>query len=126
MCHQCISGSDPVSFQQLYDLLHKKRNHVCLVDVRDFNETACGTIEYAHKIPLPELSEALNLEPQEFQKKYRFPKPSKEDPNVLIVTYCWDGTRGEVGASMFSALGYQSVLCYYGGLLEWNHRQSQL
>ena len=81
-----------------------------IFDVRNPDERAEGQIPTSVPVPLPELSEALQLSDEEFAAKYGAPKPTKE---TLIVTHCKGGTRSGKAMDAARALGYEWYASFY-------------
>ena len=78
---------------------------VLLVDVRDANETASGSIEGAHLIPLDKLRAD--------------PDAALPDRDARIVFICAKGIRSLTAAKLADRLGYTNVFNVDGGLAAW-------
>lgn len=75
-----------------------------LIDVREVNEVAQGSIPSSVNLPLSELPKALNLPAEEFYKKFGFSKPGRDDE---IVMYCRSGMRSASACDIFKANGWK-------------------
>ncbi|XP_022242233.1 thiosulfate sulfurtransferase/rhodanese-like domain-containing protein 1 [Limulus polyphemus] len=108
-----------IKFEELCNLL--KTSKITLLDVRTFQElTDVGLIPGSMNIPLAELENAFHLSPDEFQNKYGFLQPSKNDESIVIT--CRSGRRAKEGVEKMEKLGYNKVRCYCGSFLEWKEK----
>ncbi|QDZ25308.1 hypothetical protein HOP50_16g78560 [Chloropicon primus] len=92
------------------------RTHV--YDVRRHDELSLfGTFEGAKHLPSGHTPHGLHLSEEEWEKKFRHPKPASHDVIVLI---CNTGLRSKWVAHLFLDLGYAKV--YYGkdGTNSWH------
>jgi len=113
------NGIEIITKEQLQQKLANKQklqNKSYLIDVREGYEYANAKIETAVNLPLSQIEAAIKLTPEEFQKKYNFPKLQVTDE---IITYCRSGVRAQKAAILFKKLGYQQVKNYKGSALEW-------
>lgn len=78
---------------------------VLLVDVRDPNETASGSIDGARLIPLDKLRAD--------------PDAALPDRDARIVFICAKGIRSLTAAKLADRLGYTNVFNVDGGLAAW-------
>lgn len=92
---------------------------ILLIDVREPDEVALGSIPSAVNLPLSRLDEALapNFHPGEFQKEFAFPKPL---PAQKIIFFCRSGKRSATACELAGKDGYANVRNYVGSMLEWN------
>ena len=80
-----------------------------LIDVREPNEHAAGTIPGAHLIPIGQLVERIS---------------SVAAPDEPVVLYCAVGARSAAGAEALIGLGYREVRNLVGGYNSWAfHKQ---
>lgn len=79
---------------------------VQLVDVRDPNETASGSIEGAHLIPMDQLRAD--------------PDAALPNRDARIVFVCAKGVRSLAAAKLAERLGYPNVFSLDGGLVAWS------
>lgn len=56
-----------------------------MIDVRETDEVIQGNIPSSVNLPMSELESGLKLEPGNFQRKFAFGKPRKDQP---IIVYC--------------------------------------
>ncbi len=77
--------------------------NVQIVDVRDPDETAKGSMEGAKLIPLPGFRDHIN----------------ELDPNHPVVLYCRSGFRSYVASRILRQHGFQSVYNWAGGYTLW-------
>jgi rhodanese-related sulfurtransferase len=116
-----------------------------IVDVREPDEVALGSIPSSVNLPLSELKEALspNFGQGDFQKvcrrrpqadrpsachaganeqKFAFTKPM---PNQNIVFFCRSGKRSASAAEQAGKNGYGNVRNYQGSWLDWQKREKE-
>jgi len=96
-------ASSRLTVDQL-DALRRDEPAVQVVDVRNPGETAGGTIEGAHELPLPALTASLDA----------------LDPAAPVVVYCAGGTRSQVAASVLRRAGFPDVSDLLGGFAAWH------
>ncbi|OMH84923.1 putative thiosulfate sulfurtransferase, mitochondrial [Zancudomyces culisetae] len=89
-----------------------------IIDVRNPGEYGSGHIPGAHNIPHTEISAALQLNDDEFEKKYNFKRPQKNDQDHPVVLYCLAGKRCLMAADAMQSLGYSSGVLVYEN--SWN------
>ena len=92
-----------------------------ILDIRNDNELVddgnlrdLGAKNWLH-IPTPELTQALELAPEEFKAKYNAEPLSKESN---IVVHCKGGGRSARMTPVLVEAGYKAV-DYPGGILKW-------
>ena len=86
-----------------------------LIDVREpYELEKYGSIPTSHNIPLDELSQALELPEEEFERQYGF-GINKE---VKIIFYCRSGARADQAATIAKSKGYNAIN-YLGSALDW-------
>ncbi|MBI4439837.1 hypothetical protein HY638_02605 [Candidatus Woesearchaeota archaeon] len=105
-----------ISREELKKLIDSKGKYV-LVDVRERAELAYGSIPTAHNIPFSEFRGAMEMDPEEFRKRYFFPRFLRND-NVIF--YCRSGGRSEKAAKYAIAKGHINAKNFAGGILEWS------
>eukprot|EP00088_Acartia_fossae_P030227 TRINITY_DN31201_c0_g1_i1.p1 TRINITY_DN31201_c0_g1~~TRINITY_DN31201_c0_g1_i1.p1 ORF type:complete len:166 (-),score=46.34 TRINITY_DN31201_c0_g1_i1:47-544(-) len=105
-----------VTFEALQVLLHEKR--IVLIDVRNPDELENdGTIPGSVNVPLPEIPEAFEMEPEAFKEKYKFDLPAKDRKDLVLT--CRSGRRILVAESKMKPLGYTHLRLYRGSFKDW-------
>ncbi|XP_076054405.1 rhodanese domain-containing protein CG4456-like [Oratosquilla oratoria] len=103
-----------ISFEELQARLHR----VVVLDVRRREEIQeNGGLPGAHCIPVQELEDALDMPDKEFLRKYSFPKPRPEDPNIVLT--CRSGNRVRKANDILLPKGFNKHRLYLGSFLEW-------
>ncbi|XP_078236417.1 thiosulfate sulfurtransferase/rhodanese-like domain-containing protein 3 [Pogona vitticeps] len=119
-CHFCTADNSKVSYKELKDLLESKS--VFLIDVREKWEIAeYGQIPGSISIPLGEIVEALQMNPQHFKERYSHDMPSKAD---CLVFSCLAGVRSNQALISAKTLGFSRAQHYAGGFKEWTEYES--
>jgi len=104
---------------ELKELIDKKGSYV-LIDVRQKEELAYGMIPTAHNVPLHEFEDAFKFSPKEFEARYHFAKPSKED---TIIFHCRTGSRSAQATAYMHSKGYTHAKNFrgsVGSVNEWS------
>ncbi|KAF8527872.1 Rhodanese-like domain-containing protein [Hysterangium stoloniferum] len=91
-----------------------------LIDVREADEVAQGTIPSAVSIPLSVLSTSLHIKGDEFHNQFGFLKPAY---NQEIIFYCRSGKRSASACDIATKHGYTNVKNYEGSWLDWVQRE---
>ncbi|AAW42492.1 hypothetical protein CNBC2130 [Cryptococcus deneoformans B-3501A] len=118
-------AKDPiVTYEELKPITQQPTDNILLVDVREPDEVALGSIPSAVNLPLSKLKEALDSHsnPGDFQREFAFPKPQ---PEQNIIFFCRSGRRSASAAEIANDKGYKSVRNYVGSWLDWSKRESQ-
>lgn len=87
-----------------------------LVDVREPGEVEGGAIPTAINIPVSSAPDALLMPEEEFDDKFGFEKPRKDQE---VVFYCKAGIRSRAAAEIARQAGYQKVGEYPGSWMDW-------
>ncbi|KAI5806927.1 Rhodanese-like domain-containing protein [Geopyxis carbonaria] len=87
-----------------------------LIDVREPSEYTAGYIPGAINIPIASQPDALLLQPDEFEDRFGFDKPSKK---AEVVFYCKAGIRSTAAAQIAVQEGYEKVGEYRGSWMDW-------
>lgn len=111
-----ISMVKIISLEELKKLIGSKGKYV-LVDVREKEELKYGVIPTAHNIPFSELKEALVMDPDEFKKRYGFPRFMRND-NVIF--YCRMGHRSAKATQHALDKGFANAKHFKGSVWEWS------
>ena len=88
-----------------------------LIDVREKDELKYGMIPTAKNISMSEIISAFGMEPDEFEKKFKFPKFRKDDN---IIFYCRTGGRSHLAAIMAISKGFVNSKNFKGSIWEWS------
>nr|XP_020653414.1 thiosulfate sulfurtransferase/rhodanese-like domain-containing protein 3 [Pogona vitticeps] len=119
-CHFCTADNSKVSYKELKGLLESKS--VFLIDVREKWEIAeYGQIPGSISIPLGEIVEALQMNPQHFKERYSHDMPSKAD---CLVFSCLAGVRSNQALISAKTLGFSRAQHYAGGFKGWTEYES--
>lgn len=96
--------------------------NILLVDVREPDESALGSIPSAVNLPLSRIDDVLTLgyNPGAFQKEFAFPKPAN---GQNIVFYCRSGKRSATACEVANRHGYLNTRNYVGSWLEWCEKE---
>lgn len=108
-------ASRSVNYDKLKKLIKEKSVH--LIDVREKHELLeTGVLPNSVNIPLGEIESALTMPRDEFKIKYNHNKPNSEEK---IIFSCRTGGRSGRAMQIALKLGYENVLNYDGGWLDW-------
>ncbi|XP_007899222.1 thiosulfate:glutathione sulfurtransferase [Callorhinchus milii] len=112
-----MSGTEEgISKDELLKMMAKGPAHI--FDVRTPAEVAeKGKIEGSINIPVDEVLDALNLDPEAFRKKYNAEKPKPEAENLVF--HCQKGMRGNKATQTAISLGYTRARNLIGGYGDW-------
>ncbi|XP_036172514.1 thiosulfate sulfurtransferase/rhodanese-like domain-containing protein 3 isoform X4 [Myotis myotis] len=112
----CTAVYKDVTYKELKNLLNSKK--IMLIDVRNTCEIIeCGKIPGSVNIPLNEVGEALQMNPEDFKEKYNEIKPSKSDS---LIFSCAAGLRSKKALDTAISLGFTRSQHYAGGWKEWS------
>jgi len=111
-----------VSTEELEKLIDSTEKFV-LIDVRKSSECKHGMIPSAHNVPIEEIPDAFALTDEEFEEKYKFVKPKKED---RIIFHCRTGRRSERVSQFVKGLGYKYVESYKDSTEGWAKTHSDV
>ncbi|KAG8925438.1 hypothetical protein FRC03_008827 [Tulasnella sp. 419] len=93
-----------------------------IIDVREPDEVAQGSIPSSVAIPLSTFEKSLALPDIEFEAKHGFNKPSKDQE---VIFYCRSGKRSETAAREAHRQGYTNVKNYSGSWLDWVAKEQE-
>jgi len=93
-----------------------------LIDVREPDEVAQGSIPSSVNLPLSVLANSMHLAPPAFYAQHGFQKPRKDQE---VVFYCRSGVRSATACDVAKRNGYQNVLNYQGSWLDWVSKESE-
>ncbi|XP_070538147.1 thiosulfate:glutathione sulfurtransferase-like isoform X3 [Ptychodera flava] len=109
-----------VDYEGLVALLQS--GDIQLIDVREPDELVeFGKIDKSYNIPLGELKDALDMDPEKFQEKYKFEMPGLSDTKMVFS--CRRGNRSAKALVAAISLGYTKARHYPGGWEEWSEKQ---
>ena len=88
-----------------------------LLDVRNTDEVKeNGKIPKSQVVPLPEITDAFQLDAEGFKSKYGFDKPAQD---AAIVTHCLKGGRAAKAKEALDSQGFSNVQVYSGSFTDW-------
>jgi len=93
-----------------------------LIDVREPDEVAQGSIPSSVNLPLSVLATDLQLPRHAFKEKHGFDKPRKEQE---ITFYCRSGKRSASAADVAKRNGFTNIQNYDGSWLDWVKREGK-
>ncbi|BGP18718.1 hypothetical protein JCM10213_009196 [Rhodosporidiobolus nylandii] len=95
---------------------------VLIIDVREPNEVALGSIPSSVNLPLSEFEKAIRLDEGDFVKHYGFRKPTKQQG---VITLCKAGVRAQTAVDLLKSAGYKWVRNYEGSYNDWQRHEQQ-
>ncbi|XP_012680017.1 thiosulfate sulfurtransferase/rhodanese-like domain-containing protein 3 [Clupea harengus] len=109
------SKETDVSYEQLKKLL--AAGTASVIDVREpWELREYGNIPGSINVPLGQVSNALQLSPEDFKEKYGGTMPSQTE-NVVFT--CLAGVRSKTALDTAASLGYSKVKHFPGGWQDW-------
>ncbi|KAJ1646886.1 thiosulfate sulfurtransferase activity protein [Coemansia erecta] len=110
------SNVQPISFETVKSISEGNSHdgrEIVIVDVRNPGEFSGGSIPKAINIPLPILSQELDLSPEAFKSKYEvdLPKPNSAENGIAV--HCQMGGRAAKAANTLESKGYTENLYIY-------------
>ncbi|WWC86229.1 uncharacterized protein L201_001102 [Kwoniella dendrophila CBS 6074] len=118
-------ANDPiVKYDELKPITQQPTDDILIVDVREPDEVALGSIPSSVNLPLSRLKDALDkgFNPGDFQKEFAFSKPTY-DQNIIF--FCRSGKRSANAAELANERGYPNVRNYSGSWLDWSKREGE-
>ncbi|KAF6821589.1 Thiosulfate sulfurtransferase RDL2, mitochondrial [Colletotrichum sojae] len=110
------TGSKLWNFEQMSELA-KSPKGVVIVDAREPGELEqTGFIPSAINIPVVTAPESFHMSEQDFEDRYGFARPGKEEE---LVFYCKAGVRSRALAALAREAGWKNVGEYPGSWLDW-------
>ncbi|GAA5858933.1 hypothetical protein JCM8547_007162 [Rhodosporidiobolus lusitaniae] len=110
----------PVSYDEVKQLADAPSDKILLVDVREPNEVALGSIPSSVNLPLSELEKGLRMDEGDFTRVYGFHKPTKQTP---LIYYCKAGIRAQTAVDLSKAAGFKWSRNYVGSYDDWVKRE---
>ncbi|KAI5475515.1 endoplasmic reticulum protein [Pseudohyphozyma bogoriensis] len=111
-----------ISYDELKPITKNPSDDVVVIDVREPDEVALGSIPSSVNIPLSDFEKSLSLDEGDFTKKHGFHKPGKTQK---IVFYCRSGKRSTTASDLARKAGFKGVRNYTGSWLEWSDKQKK-
>ncbi|KAK8865898.1 hypothetical protein IAR55_001046 [Kwoniella newhampshirensis] len=113
-----------IKYEELKPLTQQPTDDVLVIDVREPDEVALGSIPSAVNLPLSRLKDALDrgFNAGDFQKEFAFSKPTY-DQNIIF--FCRSGKRSANAAELASERGYPNIRNYQGSWLDWSKREGE-
>ncbi|KAI9635144.1 endoplasmic reticulum protein [Dioszegia hungarica] len=113
-----------ITYEELKPYTQQPTDDVLIVDVREPDEVALGSIPSAVSLPLSQLRDALdkNFGPGEFQKQFAFSKPLTSQN---LIFFCRSGKRSATASEWAHEKGYNNVRNYQGSWLDWSKREKE-
>ncbi|KIO30832.1 hypothetical protein M407DRAFT_242061 [Tulasnella calospora MUT 4182] len=111
-----------VSYKTVKKMSEQPSPNKYLIDVREPDEVAQGSIPSAVSIPLSGFGASLALPDIEFEAKHGFKKPGKDE---LVVFYCRSGKRSATASDEAHRRGWKNVKNYSGSWLDWVAKEQE-
>lgn len=109
-----------VSYEFIKKLSQQPSKEVYLIDVREPDEIAQGSIPSAVALPLSVLPASLQLKADEFFQKHGYVRPAH---NQEVIFYCRSGKRSATACDTAHRNGFTNVKNYEGSWLDWVERE---
>ncbi|KIJ45513.1 hypothetical protein M422DRAFT_29649 [Sphaerobolus stellatus SS14] len=109
-----------VSYEEVKRRSQEPTEDAYLIDVREADEIAQGSIPSAVSLPLSTLPSSLVLKPDEFFLKHAFLKPKRDQE---IIFYCRSGKRSTTACEIAEKHGFTNIKNYEGSWLDWVARE---
>ncbi|GAA5980004.1 hypothetical protein JCM11641_008260 [Rhodosporidiobolus odoratus] len=113
-------GGKPAVYGEVKALSDAPNDDVLIVDVREPNEVAMGSIPSSVNLPLSLFEKAIRLDEGDFVKEYGFRKPTKQQG---IITLCKAGIRAQTAVDLLKSAGYKWVRNYEGSYNDWQKNE---
>jgi rhodanese-related sulfurtransferase len=116
------SASEPdsavYSFPDIQSLAAKPDPNRILIDVREPGELqSTGKIPGSRNLPVTSAADAFFLSPEEFEERYGFERPGKDDE---VIFYCKAGVRSRAAARLARQAGFGGKVGEFpGSWIEW-------
>jgi len=116
-----IPPSKIYTFHEIEDLSSSPSSDRILIDVREPSEVLhTGRIPSAQNIPISSAPDAFFMSPEDFEDKFGFPRPSKQDE---VVFYCKAGVRSRAAARLAGQAGFGGKIGEFpGSWMEWERK----
>ncbi|GAA5883055.1 hypothetical protein JCM3774_001094 [Rhodotorula dairenensis] len=115
-------AGEKVTYSELKPLTQSPDDKILLIDVREPNEVALGSIPSSVNLPLSTFEKSLSMDEGDFTRVNGFHKPTKQQPMIF---YCRSGVRAQTAVDLAKAAGYKLSRNYEGSYLDWQkHEES--
>ncbi|WVR05868.1 hypothetical protein IAU60_002894 [Kwoniella sp. DSM 27419] len=113
-----------VKYEELKPITQQPSDDILILDVREPDEVALGSIPSSVNLPLSRLKDALDskMNPGDFQREFAFTKPTYDQK---IIVFCRSGKRSANAAEVAGEKGYKNVRNYVGSWLDWTKREGE-
>ncbi|GAA6021697.1 hypothetical protein JCM10207_008546 [Rhodosporidiobolus poonsookiae] len=115
-------NSQPVTYEELKPITKSPSDDILLIDVREPNEVALGSIPSSVNLPLSTFEKALRMDEGDFVREYGFRKPTKTQP---YITYCKAGVRAQTALDLAKSAGYKWGRNYEGSYNDWEKHEQK-
>ncbi|KAI1330840.1 Rhodanese-like domain-containing protein [Xylariaceae sp. FL0255] len=118
------TGSKIWTFEEIQTLSSSSPSGTTIIDVREPGELQqTGRIPGALNIPITTSPDAFHLSAEEFEDRFGFAQPEKEDE---VVFYCKAGVRSRAAAGIAREAGWTNVGEFPGSWLEWSGKGGEV
>lgn len=108
-----------INKDQMLSIVFESQNNktdTLIIDVREPNEVALGSIPSSINIPLGTIKDLFQFDNTLFNKSIGIDKPLLDRP---IILYCRSGRRSLEACKSLEELGYINISNYEGSWLNW-------
>ncbi|GAA5823985.1 hypothetical protein JCM11251_003369 [Rhodosporidiobolus azoricus] len=110
----------PVKYDEVKAISEAPDDKILIIDVREPNEVALGSIPSSVNLPLSEFEKAIRMDEGDFVKTYGFRKPTKQQG---LITLCKAGVRAQTALDLAKSAGYKWVRNYEGSYMDWEKHE---
>ncbi|XP_046637415.1 rhodanese domain-containing protein CG4456-like [Daphnia pulicaria] len=122
-CSEATVKLGSIDFESVKTGLDKKS--LTYIDVRNRSELQKdGMIVGSFNIPLPEVTNAFAMSPEDFKQKYGFSMPEKSADNIIVG--CLFAIRSKEAGLFLQKIGYKTIRIYNGGFNEWKAKDGPI
>ncbi|KWU41640.1 Rhodanese-like protein, partial [Rhodotorula sp. JG-1b] len=115
-------NGEKVTYNEVKPLTQSPSDKILLIDVREPNEVALGSIPSSVNLPLSTFEKNLSMDEGDFTRVNGFHKPTKQQPMIF---YCRSGVRAQTAVDLAKAAGYKWARNYEGSYTDWQkHEES--
>ncbi|GJN92298.1 hypothetical protein Rhopal_005328-T1 [Rhodotorula paludigena] len=109
-----------VSYDELKPLTQSPSDKILLIDVREPEEVALGSIPSSVNLPLSSFEKSLSMDEGDFTRVHGFRKPTKNQPMIF---YCKAGVRAQTAVDLARSQGFKLARNYEGSYNDWVARE---